>query len=100
METTLECGVLGEQDFRFDCYYTPGRPGSFYARNGDPGDPPEADSCEIEHAWMIGKKGEAWPIDFIIPELSDEEFDRIWELAAESYSDGGDYDPRDYDEHV
>jgi len=32
--------------------YTPGSPGTMYAPNGDPGDPPEPDDLDITGIWM------------------------------------------------
>lgn len=44
-----ESELDGAIDFFSISYrFTPGRPGSFYARNGDPGDPPEPDEVEFD----------------------------------------------------
>jgi hypothetical protein len=48
--------------------YTPGRPGSFYARNGDPGDPPESSEIEIVSAKLDDGS------DYV---FTDEEFERF-----------------------
>ena len=38
------------------CGYTLGRPGCFYHRNGDPGDPPEPDEAWVVAVWLDGVK--------------------------------------------
>jgi hypothetical protein len=50
--------------------FSPGRPGSFYKRNGDPGDPPEPDSIDFvsAHRWPKGDctpAEEAWASDWL-----------------------------------
>jgi len=41
---------------------TRGYPGSMYARNGDPGDPPEGDEVEFDTICCIGENDK--PVDF------------------------------------
>lgn len=38
----------GDFELNVSGLYSPGRPGSFYKRNGDPGDPPEPAEFEID----------------------------------------------------
>lgn len=44
---TIDLPRYGEQDCRVTFKYSPGRPGSWYKRNGDPGDPPEPAEVEV-----------------------------------------------------
>lgn len=44
---TIDLPRYGEQDCRITFKYSPGRSGSWYKRNGDPGDPPEPAEVEI-----------------------------------------------------
>jgi hypothetical protein len=39
---------FGEGCAQVTGYYTPGRAGKMYKRNGDPGDPPEPEEFEVE----------------------------------------------------
>ena len=40
--------TLGDNTLSVECWYTPGRAGTMYRSNGDPGDPPEPEEIEIE----------------------------------------------------
>ena len=40
--------VLGDNTLTVNCWHTPGRAGTMYRSNGDPGDPPEPEEIEIE----------------------------------------------------
>lgn len=51
---TLDFGVLGEQVVIVDYYYTAGRPGKMYLRNGDPGYPDEPAMVEIQNVYLHG----------------------------------------------
>lgn len=56
----LPMGLIGVV-FNIDYTFTPGRPGSMYARNGDPGDPPEPEEIEYGEmeALFVSPEGEA-----------------------------------------
>ena len=43
---------------------TRGYPGSFYARNGDPGDPPEGDEVEFSSITCADENGKAVEFDY------------------------------------
>lgn len=82
---TVDCGALGEHEARILAKYWPGRPGSFYKRNGDPGDPPEPDEAEILSVSLFG-------LDFtnIIPQEKLEEWtesDWFMEEVGERYAE-------------
>lgn len=47
--------ILGDNTLSVDCWHTPGREGTMYRSNGDPGDPPEPEEIEIERI-MIGQE--------------------------------------------
>lgn len=74
----------------FDCEahitftYSPGRPGTWYKRNGDPGDPPEPDELDIESVKVDGSE---------VPELSD----RQWAIVEQACYDAvaGDEEDRE-----
>lgn len=51
---TLDLGVLGERECQIDFHYRQGHPGSWYRRNGDPGDPPEPDEVEVVGIYTEG----------------------------------------------
>lgn len=76
---TLDLGVLGERDCQIDFHYRQGHPGSWYRRNGDPGDPPEPDEVEVVGVHIDGVSN----FDFVARHL--EENDSFLEAAAEVY---------------
>ena len=39
--------TIDDEDCTVEFRYYPGHPGSWYRRNGDPGDPPEPDELEV-----------------------------------------------------
>lgn len=47
IDYTLDLGEFGEREVTVKYTYSPGRAGSMYARNGDPGDPPEPAEIDI-----------------------------------------------------
>lgn len=69
--STLDLGVLGERDCQVQFKYWPGHPGTWYRRNGDPGDPPEPAEVEVTSVTVDG-----WDIT---------------ELAAEYLSESDDF---------
>lgn len=74
--------------------HSPGRPGTFYRSNGDPGDPPEPEEFEIQSVKWQG-------VD-ISSMLDKENFDwsSLEEEILEDISDrGDDYDEPDFDNH-
>lgn len=42
----VDLGIIGQVDAEIDYTYTAGSPATFYARNGDPGNP--AEPCEVK----------------------------------------------------
>lgn len=46
---------LGDNNLQVHCWHTPGREGTMYRSNGDPGDPPEPEEIEIERI-LIGQE--------------------------------------------
>lgn len=57
-----------EAHIEFD--YSPGRPGTWYKRNGDPGDPPEPDELDVTSVKVDGSE----------VDLSD----RQWEIVEQA----------------
>lgn len=76
----------GEKTYLVTCSITPGSPGTMYARNGDPGDPPEPSEVEINE--MINLET-GMPID--INSLPTEVLNDISEKAEEQ--EGGGFEP-------
>lgn len=79
---TLDLGELGEQEFVFEVSYTPGRPGTMYSRNGDPGDPPESPEIDIRSA-KLGQHDASFLFDGDFEDLYDELLEDADELYHE-----------------
>ena len=69
--------------------YTPGRPGTMYKNNGDPGDPPEDSSVDLESISVTiptinhyGRRGKALHYE-LIQDLDQSVIDRITEQCDE-----------------
>ena len=77
---TLDLGILGERECKITLQYFPGRPGSFYRRNGDPGDPPDP-----AEANLLLVMCEGWPITDLCYHF--EEQDWFMEAAGEAYGE-------------
>jgi hypothetical protein len=79
-ETTID---RGGEDVDVTVHYTstPGYPGSFYGRNGDPGDPPESGDLDIINVYE-GKKDILGDLDGAFVETLVEE---AWSHANDYY---------------
>ncbi len=76
---TVDLGIAGERECAFTVNYYPGHPGSWYKRNGDPGDPPEPDDFEVIGAVCDGINIADLVSDYL------QESDNFREAVAEAY---------------
>ena len=63
--------------------FYPGHPGTWYRRNGDPGDPPEPDEIELHEIVLHGNGGMAQEIEEPSDELVDALEQAIYEQGQE-----------------
>lgn len=66
--------------------YSPSSPGCMYKRNGDPGDPPEAEEIDINEVYAEGSTVNL--LDFLSEATLENLEERISELEAFSRSPG------------
>jgi len=78
---TFDFGILGECECEISFTYSPGHPGSWYRRNGDPGDPPDPAEADVVKVMCDGVDITALAADAISDHPAFEE------AAAEAYND-------------
>jgi len=62
---TLDLGDLGEQTCHVDFRYAPGRLGTWYRKNGDPGDQPKLPELDITRVTCLGCDITELAVDFL-----------------------------------
>lgn len=99
VELLAEDGVYRSVELEVMCDYTEGHPGSWYAPNGDPGDPPEPDELQLHSvscAEPLCFKWEGFTLQLaagtdLLPMLSraglDHLTDNLYPLAAAALAD-------------
>jgi len=68
-----------EVEILIEGVYYAGTPGTMYARNGDPGDPPDPDEIEIESAKRMDTGAEV--------ELTEDEIEGLYETVPDDLMD-------------
>ena len=64
--------------------YSPGRAGSMYQRNGDPGDPPEPAEVEPHDAVLVNEEGDEWLTSLdSVPRLTGHSWEYLCDEAIE-----------------
>lgn len=88
--------TINDQDIKVTVKYHPGHPGSWYKKNGDPGDPPEDAEIEILSVTQQDRNGEIIDVtDLYEDQLLD--CDNFNQRVAESYEEPEHYAPGNVD---